>query len=29
MPIYNEDFHFEHKQWNRELNFWQDELRTF
>jgi len=29
MLIYNEDLHFEHKQWNRELNFWQDELRTF
>ena len=27
--IYNEDLHFEHQQWNRELDFWQDELKTF
>lgn len=27
--IYNEDLHFEHQQWSRELDFWQDELKTF
>ena len=27
--IYNEDLHFEHTQWSRELDFWQDELKTF
>ena len=27
--IYNEDLHFEHEQWNRELDFWEDELLTF
>ncbi|MBT8264816.1 MAG: hypothetical protein HKN52_02590, partial [Eudoraea sp.] len=27
--IYNEDLHLEHKQWNMELNFWRDELKTF
>lgn len=28
-PVYNEDLHFEHEQWKRELAFWEDELRTF
>lgn len=27
--IYNEDLHFEHKQWQGELSFWKDELRSF
>lgn len=27
--IYDSDLHFEHKQWQRELEFWQDELKTF
>ena len=27
--IYNSDLHFEHKQWNSELAFWEDELKTF
>jgi hypothetical protein len=27
--IYNEDLHLEHNQWNMELNFWIDELKTF
>lgn len=27
--IYNEDLHLEHNQWNMELDFWKDELRTF
>ena len=27
--IYNEELHFEHQQWSRELDFWQDELKTF
>lgn len=27
--IFNEDLHFEHENWNRQLNFWEDELRTF
>jgi hypothetical protein len=27
--LYNEDLHLEHKQWNMELNFWIDELKTF
>jgi hypothetical protein len=27
--IYNADLHFEHEHWNRELDFWQDELRSF
>lgn len=27
--IFNEDLHLEHKQWNMELNFWRDELKTF
>ncbi len=29
MPFEVSDFHFEHKQWMRELNFWRDELKTF
>lgn len=28
-PIYNSDLHFEHQQWNRELEFWEDELKSF
>ena len=28
-PIYNEDLHFEHEQWKRELAFWEDEIQTF
>ena len=28
-PVYNEDLHFEHEQWKRELEFWEDELLTF
>lgn len=27
--IYNPDLHFEHECWNRELNFCEDELRSF
>jgi len=27
--IYNSDLHFEHKQWQRELDFWKDELKSF
>lgn len=27
--IFNSDLHFEHKQWNCELFFWEDELRSF
>ncbi|WP_053992007.1 hypothetical protein [Mangrovimonas sp. TPBH4] len=27
--IQNSDFHFEHKQWERELLFWEDELKSF
>ena len=27
--VYNEDLHFEHEQWKRELAFWEDELLTF
>lgn len=27
--IYNANLHFEHEIWERELNFWQDELRSF
>ncbi len=27
--VYNEDLHFEHEQWKRELDFWEDELMTF
>ena len=27
--IYDSDLHFEHKQWDRELDFWKDELKTF
>jgi len=27
--IYNADLHFEHKQWRRELFFWEDELKSF
>ena len=27
--VYNSDLHFEHKQWNSELAFWEDELKTF
>ncbi|MGS0527116.1 hypothetical protein ACU8V7_20155 [Zobellia nedashkovskayae] len=27
--IYNSDLHFEHKQWESELAFWKDELKTF
>jgi len=27
--IYDSDLHFEHKQWERELEFWKDELKTF
>lgn len=28
-PIFNEDIHFEHKQWQRELDFWEDEIKIF
>lgn len=28
-PVYNEDLHAEHEQWKRELDFWEDELKTF
>lgn len=27
--IYNSDLHFEHKQWRRELLFWEDEIKSF
>ncbi len=27
--VYNEDLHFEHEQWKRELAFWEDEIRIF
>ncbi|MBT2161609.1 hypothetical protein [Zobellia barbeyronii] len=27
--IYNSDLHFEHKQWESELAFWKDELKSF
>ncbi len=27
--IYNVDLHFEHENWERELNFWKDELKSF
>lgn len=27
--IYNSDLHFEHVQWQRELAFWEDELKSF
>jgi chromosome segregation ATPase len=27
--LYNENLHFEHKQWQSELSFWEDELKTF
>ena len=27
--LYNTDLHFEHVQWNRELLFWEDELKSF
>jgi hypothetical protein len=27
--FYNSDLHFEHKQWNQELLFWEDELKSF
>ncbi len=27
--LYNSNMHFEHKQWNRELAFWKDELKSF
>lgn len=27
--FYNSDLHFEHKQWLRELYFWEDELKSF
>ena len=27
--IFNTDLHFEHENWNRELDFWQDELESF
>jgi len=26
--IFNSDLHFEHKQWKRELLFWEDELKS-
>ena len=26
--IFNTDLHFEHKQWHREILFWQDELKS-
>ena len=29
MPFEISDFHFEHKQWIRELEFWRDELKIF
>ena len=27
--IYNADLHFEHENWQREIDFWQDELKSF
>lgn len=27
--IFNSDLHFEHVHWNRELSFWEDELKSF
>lgn len=27
--LFNSDLHFEHVQWNRELSFWEDELKSF
>ena len=27
--IYNADLHFEHENWQRELDFWKDELKSF
>jgi len=27
--LYNEELHFEHKQWQSELAFWEDELQSF
>ena len=27
--LYNEDLHFEHKQWQSELALWEDELKSF
>lgn len=27
--LFNEDLHFEHKQWQSELALWEDELRSF
>jgi uncharacterized protein (DUF342 family) len=27
--LYNEDLHFEHKQWQSELSLWEDELKSF
>ena len=27
--IFNTNLHFEHENWNRELNFWEDELASF
>ncbi len=27
--IYNQDLHFEHKQWQSEIAFWEDELKSF
>ena len=27
--IYNADLHFEHENWQRELDFWEDELKSF
>ncbi|WP_339628559.1 hypothetical protein [uncultured Maribacter sp.] len=27
--LYNENLHFEHKQWQSELDFWKDELKSF
>lgn len=27
--IYDSDLHFEHRQWKRELDFWEDELKSF
>ncbi|REE82781.1 hypothetical protein BX611_0051 [Lutibacter oceani] len=27
--IYNSDLYFEHKQWRRELFFWEDEIKSF
>lgn len=27
--IYNVDLHFEHENWQQEINFWEDELKSF